>query len=146
MDVEDFIAKWLPSGGNERANTQLFISDLCSLLGVEAPQPAFSDMTQNDYVFERHVIKTEIDGTTSNGWIDCYKRDSFILEAKQGSAADIAAVESGHGDSLRDFFGQTAAERFKRGMAIYEHGLLLLYRCRLCRPTRRMDRYVGAHR
>ena len=44
-------------------------------------------------MFEKHVIKTEIDGTTSNGWIDCYKRDSFILEAKQGSAADIEAVE-----------------------------------------------------
>jgi hypothetical protein len=68
-------------------------------------------------VFEKHVIKTEIDGTTSNGWIDCYKRDSFILEAKQGSAADIEAVEKGQGDSLRDFFGQTAAERYKRGMA-----------------------------
>jgi hypothetical protein len=117
VNADDFITKWLPSGGNERANTQLFISDLCALLGVEAPQPTLSDTAQNDYVFERHVIKTEIDGTTSNGWIDCYKRDSFILEAKQGSAADIAAVESGQGDSLRDFFGQTAAERFKRGMA-----------------------------
>src|SRR3546814_2092382 len=37
------------------------------------------------------VIKTEIDGATSNGWIDCYKRGSFILEAKQGSSADLAA-------------------------------------------------------
>jgi hypothetical protein len=117
VNADDFIAKWLPSGGNERANTQLFIADLCALLGVEAPQPTISDTAHNDYVFERHVIKTEIDGATSHGWIDCYKRDCFILEAKQGSAADIAAYESGRGDSLRDFFGQTAAERFKRGMA-----------------------------
>ena len=80
MDVEDFIAKWAPAGGNERANTQLFLTDLCQLLGVEAPRPTLSDTAQNDYVFERHVIKTEIDGATSNGWIDCYKRGSFILE------------------------------------------------------------------
>lgn len=117
VTVDEFIEKWRPSGGNERANTQLFVSDLCSILGVEAPQPTFSEVTRNDYVFERHVIKTEIDGTTSNGWVDCYKRDSFILEAKQGSAADIAAVEGGAGETRRDFFGQTAAERFKRGMA-----------------------------
>ncbi|MGJ3627150.1 type IIL restriction-modification enzyme MmeI [Sphingomonas sp. MMS24-JH45] len=38
-----------------------------------------------------------MDGTTSNGWIDLYKRDCFILEAKQGSAADIEAVEGGRG-------------------------------------------------
>lgn len=117
MTVEEFITKWEPSGGNERANTQLFIADLCTLLGVEQPQPTQSDTGRNDYVFERHVVKTEIDGTTSNGWIDCYKRDSFILEAKQGSAADIQAVDAGQGNSLRDLFGQTAAERFKRGMA-----------------------------
>lgn len=117
MTADEFIEKWRSSGGNERANTQLFITDLCALLGVEAPQPTRSDTATNDYVFERHVIKTEIDGACSNGWIDCYKRDSFILEAKQGSDADIKAVDSGQGDSLRDFFGQTAAERFKRGMA-----------------------------
>lgn len=117
MDVEDFIAKWAPAGGNERANTQLFLTDLCQLLGVEAPRPTLSDTAQNDYVFERHVIKTEIDGATSNGWIDCYKRGSFILEAKQGSSADLAAVDAGQGYSLRDFFGQTAEDRFKRGMA-----------------------------
>lgn len=117
MTVDDFIAKWQPSGGNERANTQLFVTDLCHLLGVDPPEPTRSDTSRNDYVFERHVIKTEIDGSASNGWIDCYKRDSYILEAKQGSAADIAAVEGGAGESLRDFFGQTAAERYKRGMA-----------------------------
>jgi hypothetical protein len=117
MTVEEFIAKWQPSGGNERANTQLFISDLCALLEIEAPRPTLSATARNDYVFERHVVKTEIDGTTSNGWIDCYKRDSFILEAKQGSEADQKAIEAGQGDSLRDLFGQTAADRFKRGMA-----------------------------
>jgi hypothetical protein len=117
VTVDEFIEKWRVSGGNERANTQLFVNDLCALLGASSPQPTQTDMAANDYVFERHVVKTEIDGTTSNGWIDCYKRDCFILEAKQGSDKDREAVDAGHGDSLRDFFGQTAAERFKRGMA-----------------------------
>lgn len=117
MTVDEFIEKWKLSGGNERANTQLFITDLCVILGVEAPRPTTSDTSHNDYVFERHVVKTEIDGTGSNGWIDCYKRDCFILEAKQGSEADRMAVDAGQGESLRDFFGQTASERFKRGMA-----------------------------
>lgn len=117
MTVDDFIERWRVSGGNERANTQLFIADLCSLLGVTTPQPTKADTEANDYVFERHVVKTEIDGTTSNGWIDCYKKDCFILEAKQGSDRDRAAFEAGQGESLTDFFGQTAADRYKRGMA-----------------------------
>lgn len=117
MTVDEFIEKWKPSGGNERANTQLFVNDLCAVLGVPSPQPTQADTAANDYVFERHVVKTEIDGATSNGWIDCYKKDCFILEAKQGSDRDRAAFEAGEGESLRDFFGQTAAERFKRGMA-----------------------------
>lgn len=117
VDVEEFIATWRPAGGNERANTQLFVSDLCRMLGVDAPQPTLSDTSQNDYVFERHVIKTEIDGTTSNGWVDCYHKGKFVLEAKQGSNADQAAVDAGRGAELRDFFGQTAEDRYKRGMA-----------------------------
>ena len=117
MTVDEFIGKWTPSGGNERANTQLFITDLCGLLGVPPPEPTQADTGVNDYVFERHVVKEEIGAPPSNGWIDLYKRECFILEAKQGSDKDRAAVESGLGESLRDLFGQTAADRFKRGMA-----------------------------
>ena len=117
MTVDDFISEWRQSGGNERANSQTFINDLCELIGVARPRATQQGMAANDYVFERNVIKTEIDGTSSNGWIDCYKRDCFILEAKQGSDRDREAVDAGQGESLKDFFGQTAAERFKRGMA-----------------------------
>jgi hypothetical protein len=117
VTVDEFIAKWKPSGGNERANTQMFVTDLCELLALPKPEPTQSDTGVNDYVFERHVIKEEIGGGTSNGWIDLYKRDAFILEAKQGSARDAEAVDRGLGESLRDLFGQTAADRFKRGMA-----------------------------
>ena len=37
--AEAFIARWSAAGGSERANYQLFIGELCALLGVEAPQP-----------------------------------------------------------------------------------------------------------
>lgn len=117
MEVEHFIEKWKRSGGNERANTHMFITDLCDLLELPRPEPTQPETGINDYVFERHVVKTEIDGATSNGWIDLYKRDCFILEAKQGSTRDVEAFDKGLGDSLRDLFGQTAADRFKRGMA-----------------------------
>lgn len=55
------------------------------------------------------------DGTQSFGRIDCYKRDCFVLEAKQGSEADRAAAEGG--DEDLDLFGQTAKARVARGTA-----------------------------
>ena len=117
VSIDEFIEKWKRSGGNERANTQMFVTELCELLELPKPEPTQPDTGVNDHVFERHVVKTEIDGATSNGWMDLYKRDCFILEAKQGSTRDAEAVDQGLGDSLRDLFGQTAADRFKRGMA-----------------------------
>ena len=50
-----FIARWAQVTGTERANYQLFISELCGLLGVPAPGPANSDAGDNAYVYERRV-------------------------------------------------------------------------------------------
>lgn len=113
--VERFIEAWRDTGGSELANTQSFINGLCGLLGVEPPQGSRADDQHNDYVFERRVFQDNGDGTTSFGRIDCYKRDCFILEAKQGSEADRAAAERGEDDL--DLFGQTASTRMKRGTA-----------------------------
>jgi len=56
MNVEDFIDRWTArEGGAERANYQMFLSDLCDVLGVPRPDPAGADHTRNDYVFERAV-------------------------------------------------------------------------------------------
>ena len=53
-------------------------------------------------------------GTYSASVFDCCKRDSFILEAKQGSVADRTAADKGKDDF--GIFGQTAfGTRFKRG-------------------------------
>lgn len=113
--IEQFIAEWRPTGGSELANTQLFINGLANLLGVDPPRGALADDTTNDYVFERRVFQDNGDGTESFGRIDCYKRDCFVLEAKQGSEADRAAAEQGEDDL--DLFGQTAKARVARGTA-----------------------------
>ncbi|MFZ2974105.1 MAG: DNA methyltransferase [Ferribacterium limneticum] len=83
MQIDTFLARWRAAGGSERANYQLFIADLCALLEVAPPQPANEDTRDNPYVFERRVIFHHGDGSTSNGFIDCYKRGSFIGEAKK---------------------------------------------------------------
>ena len=83
--VSKFVARWEQSEAAERANYQLFLSELCGLLGVPQPEPTKADVSQNAYVFERDVTFQNQDGTTSPGRIDLYKRGCFVLEAKQGS-------------------------------------------------------------
>ncbi len=96
VDVEDFIRRWTSrEGGAERANYQMFLSDLCDLLGVERPQPAGADTSRNDYVFERAVRPRASDGGTAPKRIDLYKKNAFILEAKQ-SLAPGKSPEPGH--------------------------------------------------
>lgn len=83
--LDAFLDKWSSSQAAERANAQMFLLELCTLLGVDAPTPAGADPGQNPYVFERKVNVRHTDGHTAPGWIDLYKRDCFVLEAKQGS-------------------------------------------------------------
>jgi len=79
--VEAFIARWEKSGAAERANCQIFLAELCTLLDVPPPEPTTPDSRLNAYVFERDVSFP--DGGT--GRIDLYKRGHFVLEAKQGA-------------------------------------------------------------
>ncbi|MBE2203679.1 MAG: class I SAM-dependent DNA methyltransferase [Chthoniobacterales bacterium] len=83
-DTSEFIERWASSGAAERANYQLFLSELCDLLGVARPDPTKPHDADNAYVFERSVTFHHPDGTTSTGRIDLYKRGCFVLEAKQG--------------------------------------------------------------
>ena len=84
MDIETFLDKWLgKEGGAERANYQMFLSELCDVLGVARPNPAHGTNNMNDYVFERGVKRRESEGANSTLRIDLYKKGCFILEAKQ---------------------------------------------------------------
>ena len=86
--IDLFIARWQSAGGSERANYQLFITELCELLELPKPEPAQADARDNAYVFERRVTFAHGDGSSSNGFIDCYRRVCFILEAKQTKLAE----------------------------------------------------------
>lgn len=81
--VQNFIDRWRESGGSERANFQRFADELTQLLEVDAPKLATSDDQNDDYRFERPV-KFGPTSAQSNGFIDLYRRGSFVMEAKQG--------------------------------------------------------------
>lgn len=68
-----------------------FRQDLCDVIGVPRPDATLDDDSRNDYVYERSVTFHHEAGTTSTGRIDLYKRDCFVLEAKQGTGT--AALE-----------------------------------------------------
>jgi len=83
----DFETRWLKSGGAERANYGLFLTDLCDLLGVARPDATTDDPAQDAYVLERAVTfsNSSANGKSSTGRIDLYKRGCFVLETKQGT-------------------------------------------------------------
>ncbi|WP_243692257.1 DNA methyltransferase [Caulobacter sp. BK020] len=86
MNIEDFITRWTArEGGAERANYQMFLSELCDVLGVPRPDPAGAERDLNDYVFERAVSSTALDRASAKR-IDLYKKAAFVLEAKQTHA------------------------------------------------------------
>jgi hypothetical protein len=81
----EFAARWQPSGGAERANYGLFLTDLCDLLGVPRPDATTDSPAQDAYVLERAVTFDDGASKKSTGRIDLYKRGCFVLETKQGT-------------------------------------------------------------
>jgi len=106
--IDGFFRRWEASGAAERANYSMFLNELCDRLDVARPDPAGPDDEKNAYVFERAVPFPNPDGSTTVKRIDLYKRDCFVLEAKQGSDR----VESAEPFSL------TAPRRMRRGTAV----------------------------
>ncbi len=108
-DPDAFIARWEGSGASERANYQLFLSELCDLLGVPRPDPAKANAAGNAYTFERAVTRIAPDGTETTAFIDLYRASCFVLETKQGVTAaaqpasnallldETAPYKTGHG-------------------------------------------------
>src|SRR5689334_1302582 len=84
-----FISRWSTASPSERANSQLFLSELCDLLGVPHPDPT----RDKGYGFEYEVTQQHSDGSSSRGRIDLYKRGCFVLESKQFQAAKAKASE-----------------------------------------------------
>ena len=82
MTLDDLLKKWRDTeGGAERANYQMFLTELAQALGVPAADPKGAGL--GDYQFEAPVKSLAALGKKGTGRIDLYKRDCFILEAKQ---------------------------------------------------------------
>jgi len=103
--ITAFISRWENSGAAERANYQMFLSELCGIIGVPRPDPTSPDPAKNLHVFDRAITRTHLDGTATTNYIDLYKARHFVCETKQGLSADAspeelakpAATKSGHG-------------------------------------------------
>ncbi|HEU4648550.1 MAG TPA: DNA methyltransferase [Gemmatimonadales bacterium] len=90
-------ARWADATPAERANAQMYLTELCDALGVERPRPAGAG-----YQFEAPVRVVTRDGTETVNFIDLYKPGCFILEAKDtepGTPSEIL---------LRKAFGQAS--------------------------------------
>ena len=111
--ADAFLARWRDPAGSERANTQVFVTELCELLGVERPAPAGEGNARVATVFEYGVAFRHPDGSTTKGFIDAYKRDCFILEAKQSGKR--APAPDAPGDLLGDAAPTTTTKTAARG-------------------------------
>ena len=105
--AESFIARWKHSSSSERANYALFLSELCDLIEVPRPDPSTFDEDANTYVIDKAVVFKELDGSSTTNFIDLYKRNCFVLEAKQGSNPQSASVNS-----------LASTRKMKRGTAV----------------------------
>lgn len=83
--MDGLIAEFSASGGAERSNAQLFVVGFCEVLGLPRPKAAKPDTAEDDYVFERKIAFRHPNGSTSPGWIDCYKRDCRNLKAQRST-------------------------------------------------------------
>lgn len=89
--------RWADVAPAERANYQLYLTELAEALDVPKPQPAGSG-----YQFELPVQMVNPDGTTTTRFADLVKNGFFLLEAKDaegGKSTDLL---------LRRAFGQAA--------------------------------------
>ncbi|MDD5375902.1 MAG: hypothetical protein PHO38_09765 [Acidithiobacillus sp.] len=113
--TDAFIARWVDARGSERSNYQLFLTELCTLLGLPQPDPAGEDTAANSYVFERRVDMAKPDGSVTRGYIDLYRRGSFILEAKQ-----TGQVLDSHGWDKAMLAAHNQADQYLRALPAAE--------------------------
>jgi hypothetical protein len=116
--LDNLLKKWLGTqGGAERANYQMFLTELCQALGLDAPDPKGAGL--GDYQFEAPVKSEAALGTKGTGRIDLYKRDHFILEAKQSQLkpgeAPPADIPEPPPVTIHDLFGNPIGVELPKG-------------------------------
>ncbi len=101
--LRDLTERFTDIAAAERANYQIYLSELCEAIGVEKPRPAAVGGRVAEHVayqFEFPVQTTTRDGAVSTNFIDLYKSGCFALEAKH--SADGASATT----LLTKAFGQ----------------------------------------
>jgi hypothetical protein len=78
--IDSFITRWENSGAAERANYQMFLSELCDLLDVPRPEPTSLDPENNLHVFDRAITRGNPGGSSVTNYIDLYKARHFVCE------------------------------------------------------------------
>ncbi len=120
--VEAFISRWENSGAAERSNYQMFLSELCDILGVPRPEPTSPDPEKNLHVFDRAITRCNPDGTFVTNYIDFYKARHFVCETKQGVAAEeTAAPKLGHGKRGSTAFDRALERAYHQGRDYITH-------------------------
>ncbi|WGW04539.1 class I SAM-dependent DNA methyltransferase [Tropicibacter oceani] len=122
MQIEEFISRWKNSGGSERANFQTFANELCDVLDLPRPDPATQHAKTDAYCFERPVTFIHT-GSKSRGFIDLYRAEHFVMEAKQGTDAP-AEPDTGQADLLPDLPKVTRTGHGKRGTRRWDDTML----------------------
>lgn len=97
QDLKSLATRWADVPAGERANAQLYLSQLTAALGVESPRPRGSG-----YEFEYPVKVVSRDGRESTNFIDLYREGCFVLEAKDmaGEGSDDARLRRAFGQAL----------------------------------------------
>jgi hypothetical protein len=108
MELRKFIDRWFGrEGGAERANYAMFLSEFCQTLDLPPPDPSGKGL--GNYEFEAPVRSEAVLGTKGTGRIDLYKRDHFILEAKQSQikAGEVIPTDAPEEalETVTDLFG-----------------------------------------
>ena len=85
VGLEAFLTRWEASGAAERANYQLFLTELCDLSASRGPSRPGRTTRITPMSSSGPSPSRTATGSTSAGRIDLYKRGCFVLEAKQGS-------------------------------------------------------------
>jgi hypothetical protein len=102
--IESFITRWENSGAAERANYQMFLSELCDILEVPRPDPTSPDPAKNLHVFDRALERAFHQG---RGYITSLPvaegRPPFLLVCDVGHSIDLYAEFSGTGGHYERF-------------------------------------------
>ncbi|WP_299328625.1 DNA methyltransferase [Parasphingopyxis sp.] len=87
MNIDQLVEKWLTKErAGERAEYQQFLTEFCQ--AIDVPTPGDDGIPAEDYRFEAPVVSEAAFGTKGTHRIDLYRRNHFILEAKQSQLAE----------------------------------------------------------